>query len=40
MNYLYAAYATTWIIHIGYLSILATRYRRLRREMKDFKTRA
>ncbi|MFI5069951.1 MAG: CcmD family protein [Terriglobales bacterium] len=38
MNYLYAAYAATWIIHGGYLCTLAVRYRRLKREMKDFKS--
>jgi CcmD family protein len=35
MNYLYAAYAATWIIHIGYLTILARRYARLRKEIDD-----
>ena len=35
MKYLYAAYAATWIIHISYVSILAARYRRLKREMRD-----
>jgi CcmD family protein len=37
MNYLYAAYAATWIIHIGYLTILARRYARLRKEIDDLK---
>ena len=34
-TYLYAAYAATWLIHITYLSILARRYSRLRREIED-----
>jgi len=38
MKYLYAAYAATWIIHISYLGILTTRYRRLKREMRDLET--
>jgi CcmD family protein len=37
MKYLYAAYAATWIIHGSYLVILAMRYRRLTREMRDLK---
>ncbi len=36
-HYLYAAYAATWIIHIAYLSILARRYARLRREVQQLK---
>jgi CcmD family protein len=35
--YLFAAYAATWIIHITYLSILAGRYARLRREVRGLK---
>jgi CcmD family protein len=35
MNFLYAAYAATWIIHISYLGILARRYRRLQREIEE-----
>jgi CcmD family protein len=38
MTYLYAAYAATWIIHIGYLVTLLTRYSRLSDEMRDLKT--
>ncbi|MBS1850728.1 MAG: CcmD family protein [Acidobacteria bacterium] len=34
MNFLYAAYAVTWIIHIVYLGTLLRRYTRLRDEMK------
>jgi hypothetical protein len=29
MNFLYAAYAATWIIHIVYLGTLVRRYQRL-----------
>jgi len=32
--YLFAAYAATWIIHIGYLGTIVRRYSRLKREMK------
>jgi len=35
--YLFAAYVVTWIIHIGYLAILASRYSRLKREMDELK---
>jgi len=34
-NYLFAAYAVTWIIHIVYLSTIVSRYSRLRREIED-----
>ena len=37
MNFLYAAYAATWIIHITYLGILVRRYQRLRREIEELK---
>jgi hypothetical protein len=37
MNFLYAAYTATWIIHITYLGILARRYQRLRREVEQLK---
>jgi CcmD family protein len=40
MNYLYAAYAATWLIHIGYLGTLVSRYRRLRREIEDLNRRS
>lgn len=36
-GYLYAAYAAAWIIHIGYLSTLVSRYSRLKREIEDLK---
>jgi len=35
MNFLYAAYAATWIIHITYLSILVRRYARLRKKIEE-----
>jgi CcmD family protein len=35
MNFLYAAYAATWIIHITYLTTLVRRYSRLRKEIDE-----
>jgi len=35
MNYLYAAYAATWIIHLVYLGSVLMGYRRLQREVQD-----
>ena len=35
MNFLYAAYAATWIIHIGYLAFLLRRYARLRNKIQE-----
>lgn len=35
MNYLYAAFAATWIIHILYLTSLLRRYSALRKEMEE-----
>jgi len=35
--YLFAAYTVTWIIHIGYLAIIISRYGRLKREMDELK---
>jgi CcmD family protein len=35
MNYLYAAYAATWLIHITYVAILMRRYSRLRHEIEE-----
>ncbi|HEX4426973.1 MAG TPA: hypothetical protein VH079_16360 [Terriglobales bacterium] len=35
--YLCAAYIATWTIHITYLGIVARRYARLRREIKELK---
>jgi CcmD family protein len=37
MTYLYAAYVATWVIHISYLAWLASRYSRLRDEIKELK---
>jgi CcmD family protein len=37
MNFLYAAYSATWMIHIAYLGILVRRYQRLRKEIEDLK---
>jgi CcmD family protein len=37
MNFLYAAYTATWIIHIAYLGILVRRYRRLSKEIAELK---
>ena len=35
MNFLYAAYAATWIIHIVYVGILVSQYSSLRDEIKE-----
>ena len=35
MNFLYAAYAATWAIHIVYLLTLARRYSRLKKEVDE-----
>lgn len=35
MTYLYVAYAATWLIHVAYLSIVARRYSRLKKEMEQ-----
>jgi CcmD family protein len=35
MNFLYAAYTATWVIHVGYLVTLGLRYARLKREIDD-----
>lgn len=35
MNFLYAAYGATWVIHILYLTTLITRYSRLKREVDE-----
>lgn len=37
MNYLFAAYAATWCIHISYLVILVRRYGRVRKEIEELK---
>ncbi|HET7207965.1 MAG TPA: CcmD family protein [Terriglobales bacterium] len=38
--YLHAAYAATWIIHIVYLSSIAARYRRLKRDIEELNRRS
>jgi CcmD family protein len=35
MNFLYAAYAATWIIHVIYLGSLVKRYVRLYKEVDE-----
>jgi CcmD family protein len=37
MNFLYAAYTATWLIHITYLTTLVRRYKRLQKEIEDLK---
>ena len=37
MKFLYAAYASTWIIHIAYLASLLRRYTRLREEVEELR---
>ncbi|HEX4488864.1 MAG TPA: CcmD family protein [Terriglobales bacterium] len=37
MNFLYAAYGATWVIHIVYLGSLVRRYLRLRKEVDELK---
>jgi hypothetical protein len=37
MNFLYTAYAATWIIHITYLGILVRRYQRLNKEIEELR---
>ncbi|MBZ5549578.1 MAG: CcmD family protein [Acidobacteriia bacterium] len=36
-GYLFAAYAATWIIHIGYLLTIVSRYSQLKREIEELK---
>ena len=36
-RYLFAAYAATWIIHIGYLATIVRRYSRVKREIEELK---
>jgi CcmD family protein len=38
MNFLYAAYTATWIVHIAYLGVLVRRYQHLRNEIEALKT--
>jgi CcmD family protein len=37
MTYLYVAYAATWLIHVAYLSTVARRYSRLKKEMEQLR---
>lgn len=37
MNFLYSAYAATWLIHIIYLGTLVRRYQRLSKEIAELK---
>jgi len=37
MNFLYAAYISTWIIHLSYVGILLRRYLRLKHEVEELK---
>jgi CcmD family protein len=37
MNFLYAAYTATWIIHIAYLASVMNRYSRLKKELDALK---
>jgi CcmD family protein len=37
MNFLYAAYTATWVIHIVYLGTLLQRYRHLRSEIEELR---
>ena len=36
-HYLYAAYAATWLIHLGYLGTLVRRQRHLRARLRELK---
>jgi hypothetical protein len=38
MKFLYAAYAATWLIHIGYLAIITVRSRRVREEAEQLQS--
>jgi CcmD family protein len=35
VTFLYAAYAATWAIHIGYLVTIVRRYSRVKREVEE-----
>jgi CcmD family protein len=37
MNWVYAAYTATWIIHIAYLVILTRGYQRAKEEIEELK---
>jgi hypothetical protein len=38
MKYLYAAYIATWVIHIGYLFILTSGYKKVAEEAKELRS--
>ena len=40
MKFLYAAFVATWLIHIGYLGTLVSRYTHLRREIDEINRRS
>lgn len=35
MRFMYAAYALTWVIHLAYLLVLASGFKKVRREFED-----
>jgi CcmD family protein len=35
IKYLFAAYAATWLIHLGYLAILARGFKQVRKELEE-----
>ncbi len=35
VKFLFAAYVATWVIHVFYLSTIARRFSRLRRELRE-----
>jgi len=37
LTYLHAAYIATWLIHLGYIATLVTRYRALKRDVEDLR---
>jgi hypothetical protein len=37
MNFLYAAYGATWVIHIVYLGSLVRRYLRVKKDVEELK---
>jgi hypothetical protein len=37
MNYLYAAYIATWVIHIAYLGHVLRSYTRVKNELEELK---
>jgi hypothetical protein len=37
MKFLYAAYISTWVIHLSYVGVLLLRYVRLKHEFEELK---